>query len=143
MSTPHADPGWGPVLRTYPKLIVPFIGMRAMVGQTSGLQSMRMVWLGFANVLVIIWIPVLLFGQRDGAPLGLSTGIAITAMLGVFAQLLVPRFVHEPDVSSRKRSPAPTSAPPSSESALPRQRAGSALSASCSAVTGSCMRSDS
>ncbi len=100
MSTPYADPGWGPVLRTYPKLIVPFIGMRAMVGQTSGLQSMRMVWLGFANVLVIIWIPVLLFGQRDGAPLGLSTGIAITAMLGVFAQLLVPRFVHEPDVSS-------------------------------------------
>ena len=49
MSTPYADPGWGPVLRTYPKLIVPFIGMRAMVGQTSGLQSMRMVWLGFAK----------------------------------------------------------------------------------------------
>ena len=100
MSTPHADPGWGPVLRTYPKLIVPFIGMRAMVGQTSGLQSMRMVWLGFANVWGIIWIPVLLFGQRNGAPLGIPTGIAITAMLGVFAQMLVPRFVHEPDVSS-------------------------------------------
>jgi hypothetical protein len=28
------------------------------------------------------------------------TGIAITAMLGVFAQMLVPRFVHDPDVSS-------------------------------------------
>ncbi|MEO0495648.1 MAG: hypothetical protein AAF081_19750 [Actinomycetota bacterium] len=94
------DPGWGPVLRAYPKLIVPFIGMRAMVGQSSGLQSMRMVWLGFANVLVIIWIPVLLFGQTEDAPLGLSTGVAITAVLGVFAQLLVPRFVHEPDISS-------------------------------------------
>ncbi|MEM8708358.1 MAG: hypothetical protein AAGE98_17975 [Actinomycetota bacterium] len=94
------DPGWGPVLRAYPKLIVPFVGMRAMVGNESGLQSMRMVWLGFANVLVVIWIPVLLFGQTDGAPMGVSTGIAVTAVLGVFAQLTAPRFAPEPDLSS-------------------------------------------
>ena len=142
MSTPHADPGWGPVLRTYPKLIVPFIGMRAMVGQTSGLQSMRMVWLGFANVLVIIWIPVLLFGQRDGAPLGLSTGIAIRRCSASSPRLLVPRFVHEPDVSTPEAF-AGSYQRATFRIGLAEQRAGSALSASCSAVTGSCMRSDS
>ena len=135
VSTPYVDPGWGPVLRIYPKLIVPFIGMRAMVGQASGLQSMRMVWLGFANVLMIIWIPVLLFGQRQRPARPLHRHCD-PAMLGVFANCSCPDS-YEPDVSSPGGSPAPTSEPPSSESALPKRRAGSALSASCSAVTGS------
>ena len=94
------DPGWGPVLANYPKIIIPVLGMTTMTKQTSGLQSMRFLWVAFANVLLLIWIPVVLFHETDGAPVGVSTGIAVTAVLGVFAQLLAPRFAPLPDVSS-------------------------------------------
>lgn len=97
---PDLDLGWGPVLRAYPKIVIPVLGMRTMATQASGLQSMRFVWLAFANVLMLIWIPVLFFAETEGAPVGVSTGIAVTAVVGAFAQLLAPRFAPEPDGSS-------------------------------------------
>ena len=102
MNRPTADddPGWGPVLKQLPTLVVPFLGMRTMTTQTSGLQAARLLWLVFVNAILVIWIPVIALAATGGAPVSIPVGVAVTAVAGAVLLALAPRFVPEPDGSS-------------------------------------------
>ena len=102
MNRPTADddPGWGPVLKQLPTLVVPFLGMRTMTTQTSGLQATRLLWLVFVNAILVIWIPVIALAATGGAPVSIPVGVAVTAVAGAVLLALAPRFVPEPDGSS-------------------------------------------
>jgi hypothetical protein len=98
--TADDDPGWKPILKLLPTLVVPFLGMRTMTMQNSGLQATRLLWLVFVNAIVVIWIPVIALAATGGAPVTIPTGVAITAVVGVALILVSSRFVPEPDGSS-------------------------------------------
>ena len=102
MSRPAAeeDPGWKPVIRLLPTLVIPFLGMRTMTMQNSGLQATRLLWLVFVNAIVVIWIPVVALAATGGAPVSIPTGVVVTAVIGVTLLITAPRFVPDPDGSS-------------------------------------------
>ena len=94
----YPDPGWRPVLRYLPLLLVPVLGIKRMAAQTSGLTSLRLLWARFVIVLALLWLPVLLLGPDLNGPLAALTAMVLTAVGGVFAQLLAPRLVPTPDL---------------------------------------------
>ncbi|MEM9464665.1 MAG: hypothetical protein AAGA90_04800 [Actinomycetota bacterium] len=98
--TADDDPGWKPVVKLLPTLVIPFLGMRAMTTQNSGLQATRLLWLVFVNAIVVIWIPVVALAATGGAPVSISTGVTVTAIIGVGLMLVAPRFVPSPNGSS-------------------------------------------
>lgn len=99
-SSADQDPGWKPVLRILPTLVIPFLGMRAMTMQNSGLQATRLLWLVFVNAMVVLWVPVVVLAATGGAPVSIPTGVVVTAAIGTAMILLAPRFVPAIDVSS-------------------------------------------
>jgi hypothetical protein len=86
------DPGWWPVVRRLPLLVVPVLGMRSMALNRSGLDSMRMVWLTLANAMVLLWFPVALASGQGLDRLDTTTGAVLVALVGTFAQLVAPRL---------------------------------------------------
>ncbi len=94
------DPGWKPVLRVLPTLVVPFLGMRTMTMQNSGLQATRLLWLVFVNAIVVLWVPVVVLAATGGAPVSIPVGVAITAAIGAVMLALTPRYVPAIDGSS-------------------------------------------
>ena len=99
-SSTDQDPGWKPVLRILPTLVIPFLGMRAMTMQNSGLQATRLLWLVFVNAMVVLWVPVVVLAATGGAPVSIPTGVVVTAAIGTTMILLAPRFVPAIDASS-------------------------------------------
>ena len=98
--TVEDDPGWKPIIKQLPTLIIPFLGMRTMTMQNSGLQATRLLWLVFVNAMLVIWIPVVALAATGGAPVSIPTGVIITAVVGAVLLALAPRFVPDPDGSS-------------------------------------------
>ena len=98
--TTDDDPGWKPVIKLLPTLIIPFLGMRTMTMQNSGLQATRLLWLVFVNAIVVIWIPVIALAATGGAPVSIPTGVLVVAAIGGVLMLVAPRFVPAPDGSS-------------------------------------------
>ncbi|MEM9200472.1 MAG: hypothetical protein AAGC53_02380 [Actinomycetota bacterium] len=99
-SNADVDPGWKPVLKLLPMLVIPFLGMRTMITQDSGLQAIRLVWLVFVNALFVLWVPVVLLAATGGAPVSIPVGVAVVAAAGLGLTRLAPRFVPSPDGSS-------------------------------------------
>jgi|GEM_PF-1186444 len=91
------DPGWKPVFRRLPLLLVPVLGMRAMALNRSGLDSLRMVWLTLAHAMVLLWLPVLLIGGSGFGLVGSQAAVVVAAVVGVVAQLFAPRLAPELD----------------------------------------------
>ncbi len=100
MSARAEDPGWGPVIRKLPLLMVPVVGMLRLARETNGLVAMRILWVVFVNAIVLIGIVVVVLGDELEGGVDSSVALVATAGVGVLAQLLGPRFVSEPDVSS-------------------------------------------
>ncbi len=94
------DPGWAPVIRKLPLLLVPVVGMFRLTKETNGLLAMRILWVVFVNAIVLIGVVVVILGDEFEGGVDSSVALAATAGVGVLAQLLGPRFVSEPDVSS-------------------------------------------
>ena len=88
------------MLRVLPMLAVPFLGMRTMTMQNSGLQATRLLWLVFVNAMVVLWVPVIALAATGGAPVSIPVGVAITGLIGVIMLTLSPRFVPPIDGSS-------------------------------------------
>lgn len=89
------DPGWRPVVRWLPMLVVPMLGMRTMVKQDDGLLSLRMLWAIFVWAAVVVGIIVAALAAADvelGSSLDRSAGLAGVIVLGASAQLLAVRF---------------------------------------------------
>lgn len=80
MSAPPADPGWAPVVRLLPKMLIPFIGMRTMSTQASALMSLRMMWLYIAIALMPLWpVTALVVAELDPAWSAGATSAAVAA----------------------------------------------------------------
>lgn len=94
------DPGWRPVLKVLPTLMIPFFGMRTMTMQDSGLQATRLLWLVFVNAIVLLWVPVLALGATDGAPVSVGVGVGVTVAVGVGLLVASLRFAPSIDGSS-------------------------------------------
>ena len=100
MSGRGEDPGWGPVIRKLPLLLIPVVGMTRLSKEPNGLLAMRILWVVFVNAIVLIGVVVLLLGDELDGVLNPSLALAATVMVGVFAQLAGPRLVRGPDLLS-------------------------------------------
>jgi hypothetical protein len=97
----EADPGWGPALRTLPVMIVPFVGMSRAVKSANSLIVVRSLWMLFAGAIIMMGVMAALISTGEGLDGVMSQGTALAAAagVGVVAQLLAARFVHDPDLS--------------------------------------------
>ena len=66
------DPGWGPVIRRLPLLLIPVVGMTRLSKESNGLLAMRILWVVFVNAIVLIGVVVLLLGDELGGALDSS-----------------------------------------------------------------------
>jgi len=94
------DPGWGPVIRRLPLLLIPVVGMTRLAKEANGLLAMRILWVVFVNAIVLIGVVVVFLGGEFDGAVDSSLALAATVVVGVFTQLAGPRFVRGPDVSS-------------------------------------------
>lgn len=95
--TRSVDPGWGAALRKAPLALLPTRGVRmAAGGATDGLTVMRIAWIVFTAVMVVIGVVVIAIDQ--GLPGGGVDGRTVAVIVGglaVFAQLVAVKFVPE------------------------------------------------
>ncbi len=103
MTGPIADPGWGPTLRTLPKLFVPFVGMRTMAGQSDGLTALRMLWCVFAGALILVWIPVAIAAPELDGQVSVFTALIVVVAIGVSTQLAARMLGAGHDVTDASR----------------------------------------
>lgn len=92
-----ADPGWWPLIRRLPLLLVPVVGMRAMALNRSGLDSLRMVWLTLFHTMALLWIPVVWVSRSASGGLDPQLTAVVVAGVGTVAQLLAPVLAPELD----------------------------------------------
>ena len=100
MNDPVGDPGWGPVIRRLPVLVIPVVGMMRMTRETNGLVAMRILWVVFVNAVALIGVVVIVLGGELDGTIDSSLALGVTGSVGVLAQLVGARFIREADVSS-------------------------------------------
>lgn len=92
--TSSSDPGWRPALRGGAWIPVPFplVGARRVIYSADGLTAIRQLWLKFLGVLVMIWIPVLVFSVTSGSETSIDARPVAVGILigGAVLQLVVP-----------------------------------------------------
>lgn len=91
------DPGWGQAIRKVPVALLPTRGMRLAVSSRDGLTVMRIAWITFTFVMVLIGAAVVAIDQAlpGGGTDGRVVG-AVVLIAGVFSQVASTKFV--PDV---------------------------------------------
>lgn len=95
------DPGWGAAARRAPLILVPTRGMRSALADDNGLVVMRMVWITFVAVMVVIGALVVAIDRS--LPGGGADGRVVAAGVagvGIFLQVVSTKFI--PVIAGKK-----------------------------------------
>jgi hypothetical protein len=92
--TGAVDPGWGAAVRKVPLAMLPTRGMRMASGSTDSLTVMRLLWLTFTAVMVLLGVVVVVIDRvaPGGGVDGRAVGVVVVG-LGAVAQLVAAKVV--------------------------------------------------